>query len=130
MARQARKASVSGVYHVMLRGINRQRIFEDSQDEQKFLELLRLYQKRCVFALYGYCLMGNHVHLLLKEAVRPCVITINGLDVETGPGEALETVFKRIGSAMSSISTANTGVPAPSSRIVSEASRSTRMNTC
>ena len=61
MARQARKASVSGVYHVMLRGINRQRIFEDSQDEQKFLELLRLYRKRCGFALHGYCLMGNHV---------------------------------------------------------------------
>ena len=61
MARHARKASVSGVYHVMLRGINRQRIFEDSQDEQKFLELLRLYRKRCGFALYGYCLMGNHV---------------------------------------------------------------------
>lgn len=97
MARQARKASVSGVYHVMLRGINRQRIFEDSQDEQKFLELLRLYRKRCGFALYGYCLMGNHVHLLLKEAARPCVITINGVDVETGPGEALKTVFKRVG---------------------------------
>ena len=53
MPRKPRTQSYSGIYHVMLRGINRQRIFEDSQDEQKFLELLRLYRKRCGFALYG-----------------------------------------------------------------------------
>lgn len=97
MARQARVVSVTGVYHIMMRGINRQRIFEDNQDEQKFLELLRQYQKRCGFALYGYCLMGNHVHLLLKEAAHPSIATFNGEDVEAGPGEPIEAVFKRIG---------------------------------
>ncbi|MCR5088075.1 MAG: transposase [Oscillospiraceae bacterium] len=99
MARQARKVSRSGIYHIMLRGINQQMIFEDGEDEDKYLELLKIYKKRCGFELYGYCLMGNHVHLLLKEAAKNAVITVNGRDVDAGPGESLETVFKRIGVA-------------------------------
>lgn len=99
MARQARELSESGVYHVMIRGINYQRIFEDEQDQEKYLRLLQIYRKRCGFALYGYCLMGNHVHLLIKAAARPSVITIQGEDVEAGPGEPLEIVLKRIGVA-------------------------------
>lgn len=99
MARQARKQAESAIYHVMLRGINRQMIFEDDEDEDKYLELLKIYKKRCGFELYGYCLMGNHVHLLLKEASRNAVITVNGRDVDVGPGELMETVFKRIGVA-------------------------------
>ncbi len=89
--------SESGIYHVMHRGIDRQMIFIDSEDEEKFLQLLRSYKKRCGFALYAYCLMGNHIHLLIREAARPSVITVNGIDIETGPGEQLEQVFKRIG---------------------------------
>ena len=40
MARQMRERSETGVYHVMLRGINRQLIFEDDEDRSKFLDLL------------------------------------------------------------------------------------------
>ncbi len=97
MARRARKASKSGIYHVMIRGINRQTIFEDGKDEEKYLELLRSYRKRCGFALYGYCLMRNHAHLLIKEAAHLSVLSVNGSDIEIGPGEPLENVFKRIG---------------------------------
>lgn len=39
MPRQARKKCESGVYHVMMRGINRQDIFEDEEDTQKLLDL-------------------------------------------------------------------------------------------
>ena len=89
--------SGSGIYHVMIRGINYQSIFEDSEDREKYLQLLRNTRKRCGFALYGYCLMGNHVHLLVKEAAGPSVITMQGGDVEVGPGEPLESIFKRLG---------------------------------
>ena len=41
MVRMARKKSKSGIYHVMLRGINRQTIFEDDEDKIKFLETLK-----------------------------------------------------------------------------------------
>ena len=44
MARQARKKSESGIYHIMLRGIKRQQIFEDEEDRQKFLDTLENYK--------------------------------------------------------------------------------------
>ena len=52
----------------MLRGINRQTIFEDDQDRMKFLEVIRKCKERSHFLLYSYCLMDNHVHLLIKES--------------------------------------------------------------
>jgi len=65
----------------MLRGINRQSIFEDDEDNEKFLHILSDCKALCEFELYGYCLMGNHVHLLLKEGKY-----------------LLEQIFRRIGS--------------------------------
>lgn len=88
MGRQARKSGKSNIYHVMLRGINRQEIFEDQQDEDKFLTLLDEYKLRCGFAVYGYCLMNNHVHLLLHGARNPCIRRIGDAEVELGPGES------------------------------------------
>ena len=76
MARTLRVYSSTGIYHVMLRGINRQIIFEQPADYQKFIDLLcfmtspsdelgKPLPPRCRF--YAYCLMPNHVHLILKE---------------------------------------------------------------
>jgi len=67
LPRQARKKSSSGIYHIMLRGINRQQIFEDEEDRQRFLDTLQNYKELCGYSIYGYCLMGNHIHILLKE---------------------------------------------------------------
>ena len=67
MPRQARKKSGSGIYHIMLRGINRQQIFEDSEDQERFLETIENYKDLCGYTIYAYCLMGNHVHLLMHE---------------------------------------------------------------
>lgn len=67
MARQARQKSSSGIYHIVLRGINRQIIFEDDEDKEKFLETLHYYKSTCHCTIYGYCLMDNHIHLLIKE---------------------------------------------------------------
>jgi putative transposase len=67
MAREERKKSRSGVYHIMLRGINRQAIFEDDEDKLKFLETLKKYKDISQYQLYSYCLMDNHVHLLIRE---------------------------------------------------------------
>lgn len=67
MVRCARKKSVTGIYHVMLRGINRQAIFIDEADNCRFIETLKRAKANGGYAIYGYCLMGNHVHLLLHE---------------------------------------------------------------
>ena len=47
MARQIRKKSGTGIYHVMLRGINRQDIFEDERDYQQMVSILRGLIDRC-----------------------------------------------------------------------------------
>ena len=65
----------------MMRGINKQVIFEDDGDRRFFLKTLGHCKEVSGFRLYAFCLMSNHVHLLM----------------ETGE-EPLETVFKRIGS--------------------------------
>lgn len=67
MPRQARKKSNSGIYHVMLRGINRQNLFEDNEDRQRFINTIGYYKTISGYNLYGYCLMDNHIHLLLRE---------------------------------------------------------------
>ena len=67
MPRQARKKSESGIYHIMLRGINQQQIFEDEEDSLRFLETLSKYKEQCGYKIYAYCLMGNHVHILIQE---------------------------------------------------------------
>jgi len=53
---------------VMLRGINRQNIFEESEDFAMFLGMLADVKELSGILLYGYCLMGNHAHLLLRAA--------------------------------------------------------------
>ena len=67
MPRQARKKSESGFYHVLLRGIGQQNIFEDEEDNEHFLQTLKRYKDEMQFEIHAYCLMGNHVHLLIKD---------------------------------------------------------------
>lgn len=67
MARNPRKKSVNGIYHIIIRGINRQIIFEDKDDKIQYLKTLKRYKAISKYKLYGYCLMDNHIHLLCKE---------------------------------------------------------------
>lgn len=74
MARQARKKSSTGVYHIMLRGIDKRDLFLDDEDRKKFKDIFVKAIDEGRFDLYGYCLMGNHVHLLLKAMEDPGII--------------------------------------------------------
>lgn len=67
MVRRARERSESGIYHVVLRGINRGDIFFDDDDSLRFLETLAQKKRNQEYWLYGYCLMNNHAHLLVQE---------------------------------------------------------------
>lgn len=109
MARQARQKSELKVYHAILRGVNKQQIFECTEDYEHFVRILQRQcglpvetrpskvgkggsyqeiigcsdevpsvviedadeapQRHCF--VYAWCLMGNHVHLLLKESDEP-----------------------------------------------------------
>ena len=52
-------------YHLMNRGHNRETIFRDDLDRHAFLSLLRRYRQRYGFRVFHYCLMSNHVHLVI-----------------------------------------------------------------
>ncbi len=67
MPRAARLKSESGIYHIMMRGVNRQNIFKDDEDKEKFIEVIGKYKGKCGYEIYAYCLMDSHVHMLLKE---------------------------------------------------------------
>ena len=81
MARQARRKSSTSLYHVMMRGADRRILFADDQDNLGFLLSLKRAKKASGFKLYAYCLMGNHVHLLIKEEEEPLEIVIKRLGV-------------------------------------------------
>ena len=68
------------IYHVMIRGINRQDIFEAPEDYRKFIETLAslrevvsddMQTKICTCHIYAYCIMPNHVipDIEIREAV-------------------------------------------------------------
>ena len=67
MPRRARVEVEGGLYHVITRGNNRRPIFSSPADYEKFLSLLAVQKIRLPFFLYAYCLMTNHVHLLIER---------------------------------------------------------------
>ena len=83
MARELRKKSGTGIFHVMLRGINRQDIFEDDEDYKQMTSILRGQSERydekglrlsplCIF--YAYCLMSNHLRYIHQNPVKAGII--------------------------------------------------------
>ncbi len=67
MPRQARLDAPGALHHIMVRGINKTRIFADDQDKTRFLERLgeNVTEGKCF--VYAWVLMDNHVHLLFKS---------------------------------------------------------------
>ncbi len=90
MPRKLRVPSPTGIYHVMLRGINRGNIFLDEIDYMKMEKILRSLSKPVdkngipkppVCKIYAYCLMSNHLHLLISEIDRSISEVIKRLGV-------------------------------------------------
>lgn len=67
MSRKPREISETGHYHIVFKGISRQNIFEENEDFEKLIDLLKNAKITKNFELLAYCLMTNHVHLFLKE---------------------------------------------------------------
>jgi putative transposase len=67
MARKPRLEIEGGLYHLITRGVNREDIFHSPEDHRKFLLLIEQQKLKLPFYLYAYCLMTNHVHLLIER---------------------------------------------------------------
>lgn len=66
MGRAARITLENSCYHIITRGNQRQKLFILEGDYIKYLELLRKYKRKYRFWVYAYCLMPNHIHLIIE----------------------------------------------------------------
>jgi putative transposase len=67
LPRKPRQFSKTGIYHIIVRGINQQDIFHEDSDFAKYLGAVKKLGAECGITVLGYCLMSNHAHLLLME---------------------------------------------------------------
>ncbi|MBX7165381.1 MAG: transposase [Pirellulales bacterium] len=73
MPRPLRPVGASLTYHVINRGNNRQPVFHGDDDFAAFLRALGELKQRRPFKLFGYCLLHNHVHLLLQPSAETTI---------------------------------------------------------
>jgi putative transposase len=66
MARMARLVQQGYPYHVTHRGNRRAEIFSSDADRNRYLNLLKAYAERFGLDIWAYCLMPNHVHLIVR----------------------------------------------------------------
>lgn len=85
MPRMARKVSKTKVYHVILRGNDKQNIFLDKQDYKKFIKEIVTTKEKYNYELYAFCLMTNYVHLViydkndkLSKAIQSLAVSYSG----------------------------------------------------
>ncbi len=67
MARLERIKSKSGYYHIMLRGNEKKDIFKCDEDKQRFIDTVYRMKQGHRFSLHAFCLMDNHVHMMISE---------------------------------------------------------------
>ena len=66
IARKLRIWFPGAVYYIMHRGVRRKAIFQEEMDYQVLLQVLKNSLERYKCILHAYCLMTNHIHLLLE----------------------------------------------------------------
>ena len=80
MPRKPRIEFSGAFYHVIVRGNQKQRVFKDATDFQKYLLTLTVYKNRSGCRIYAYVLMNNHVHLLIETADIPLSKAMQGVN--------------------------------------------------
>lgn len=71
MPRKPRIHYEGALYHVIVRGNNRSGVFEANENKEYYLRLIKKYKNKYDFKLYAYCIMDNHVHLLIEVSKIP-----------------------------------------------------------
>src|SRR5512145_3144335 len=73
MPRKARLDAPGALHHIVVRGIERRKIFYDDNDRDDFLERLSAILGESRTVCYAWALMPNHFHLVLKTLAQPTV---------------------------------------------------------
>jgi putative transposase len=66
MPRIARAIATGFPHHIVQRGNNKEKVFFEKEDKERYLSLLSKYANKWNSTILAYCLMDNHVHLLAK----------------------------------------------------------------
>lgn len=82
MARQARKISPTGYYHIMMRGNNKEKIFIKANQKLYFIELMKKLGTEEAIEIAAYCLMDNHVHIVVKGEVDDLSTIIKRINIK------------------------------------------------
>lgn len=81
MPRCAREKIENGTYHICTRGNNKQDIFLDDKDREEYLMRLKHYAEKYKMCIYAYCLMTNHVHILVYDNKQDISKVMQGLNL-------------------------------------------------
>lgn len=76
MPRQPRLLLPNCPHHIIQRGHNRQVVFAGDADYLYYLDTLKQWKARLGCKVYGYCLMTNHIHLVLDPGDHPTSISL------------------------------------------------------
>ena len=71
MPRKARIDAPGALHHIIVRGIEKRKIFEDDKDRNHFIKRLGDILTEAETPIYAWALIPNHVHLLLKTGLTP-----------------------------------------------------------
>lgn len=82
MPRQARIKSSTGIYHIMIRGINKEQIFNRVLHKNKVIEVIKSIRENIEFDVIAYCIMDNHLHLLIKTDESKLEILMKKLNIK------------------------------------------------
>ena len=67
MPRYARQRNEKGIHHVVVQGKRMEHIFKQDAEKELYLDTLLKYKAQTEVKLYAFCILDNHVHLVLKE---------------------------------------------------------------
>ena len=79
MPRKSRIDTPGALHHIIPRGIERRRIFEDDEDRYDFIENLGLVMEETHTGCYAWSLIPNHFHLLLRTGQVPVATVMRRL---------------------------------------------------
>lgn len=105
MGRKPRIEYHGAIYHIIQRGNNKKYIFKDESYKSYLLEITREFKDMLDFKLYGYVIMDNHYHMIIKTLDTPISSIMHRInnryskyfnDVEKRTGHVFEGRYKGI----------------------------------
>lgn len=82
MVRPLRVESETGYYHVMMRGNNKEMIFKEASEKYYFIEQLLHVVKDNKISIVAYCIMDNHVHLLVNSHKESMIQALKWINIK------------------------------------------------